>query len=66
MQQIQPIHTSNTNPNTNHADILLQNYIPSCSNQDGELRGDGCSWYSDEDISENEQQEIGKKPSGKS
>jgi hypothetical protein len=32
--------------------------------QDGELRGDGFSWYSDEDISENKQ-EIEKKPSGK-
>jgi hypothetical protein len=35
--------------------------IPSCCNQDGGLRGDGLSCYSDEDISENEQQEIEKK-----
>jgi hypothetical protein len=39
---------------------------PSCSNQGGGLCGDGFSWYSDEeDISENEQQEIYKNPSGK-
>jgi hypothetical protein len=43
-------------------DILLQINIPSCSNQDGGLRGDGFSWYSDEDISRNEQQEREKKP----
>jgi hypothetical protein len=59
VQQIQPIYTSNVN--TNKADILLQNNIPSCSNQDGGLRGDGFSWYSDEDISENEQQETENK-----
>jgi hypothetical protein len=58
-QQIQPIYTSNTN--TNQANNLLQNNIPSCRNQDGGLRGDRFSWYSDEDISENEQ-EIEKKP----
>jgi hypothetical protein len=45
-----------------HADILLQNNIPSCSNQDGGLRGDGFSWYSDEDFKENEQQEREKNP----
>jgi hypothetical protein len=39
---------------TIEADIILQNNIPSCSNQEGALRGDGFSWYSDEDISENE------------
>jgi hypothetical protein len=60
-QQIQPIYTSNAKANTNQAYILLQNNIPSCSNQDGGLRGDGFSSYSDEDISENEQQEIEKK-----
>jgi hypothetical protein len=37
---------------------LLQNNIPSCSNQDGGLLADRFIWYSDEDISENEQQEI--------
>jgi hypothetical protein len=50
IQQIQPIYTSYTKANTNQADILLQNNIPSCSNQDGGLHGDGFSWYSDEDI----------------
>jgi hypothetical protein len=39
--------------------------IPSCSNQDGGPRGDGFSWYIDEDISESEQQEREKEPSGK-
>jgi hypothetical protein len=61
IKQIQPIYTSNANANANQADILLQNKIPSCSNQDGGLRGDRFSWYSDVDISENGQQEIGKK-----
>jgi hypothetical protein len=42
----------------NEADILLQNNITSCNNQEGGLRGDCFSWHSDEDISENEQQEI--------
>jgi hypothetical protein len=55
-QRIQPVYTSNAKANTNKADILLQNNIPSCSNQDSGLRGDGFSWYSDEDISENEQE----------
>jgi hypothetical protein len=50
---------------TVQADIVIQNNIPSCSNQDGGLLGDGFSWYSDEDNSENEQPEIEKKPSGK-
>jgi hypothetical protein len=50
MQRIQPIYTSNANANTNQADILLQNNIPSCRNQDGGLRGDGFSWYSHKDI----------------
>jgi hypothetical protein len=59
IQQIQPIYTSKAKPN--EANILLQNNIPSCSNQDGGLRGDGFSWYSDEDINENEQQKIEKK-----
>jgi hypothetical protein len=61
VQQIQSTYTSNANTNTNKADILLQNNIPSRSNQDGGLRGDGFSWYSDEDINENEQNEIEKK-----
>jgi hypothetical protein len=60
VQRIQPKYTSNTRTNTNQADILLQNNIPSYSNQDGELRGDGSSWYSDEDIGENAQQETEK------
>jgi hypothetical protein len=55
IQQIQPRYTSNPNTNANQADILLQNNIPSCSNKDGGLCGDGFSWYSDEDI-ENEQE----------
>jgi hypothetical protein len=59
--QIQPIYSSNSKASTYQAAILLQNNIPSCSNQDGGLRGDGFSWYSDEDISENEQ-EIEKYP----
>jgi hypothetical protein len=50
------------NANTNQANILLQNNIPPCRNQDGGLYGDGFNWYSNEDISENEQQEIEKKP----
>jgi hypothetical protein len=54
-QRIQPIHTSNANTNRNNADILLQNNIPSCTNQDGGLCEDGFNWYSDEDISGNEQ-----------
>jgi hypothetical protein len=54
IQRIQSLYTSNANPNTNQADILLQNNIPSCSNQAGGLRRDGFNWYSDEDISENE------------
>jgi hypothetical protein len=61
IKQIQSIYSSNANTNTNQADILLQFNIPSCRNQDGGLHGDGFSWYSDEDISENEQ-EIEKKP----
>jgi hypothetical protein len=61
IQQIQPICTSNANTNTNQVDFLLQNKIPSCSNQGGGLCGDGFSWYSNEDISKNEQQES-KKP----
>jgi hypothetical protein len=65
MQWIQLIYTSNAKANINQADILLQNNIPSCSNQDGELCGDDFSWYSDEDIKENKQQEIEQKPSGK-
>jgi hypothetical protein len=32
IQQIHPMYTSNAN--ANQADILLQNNIPSCSNQD--------------------------------
>jgi hypothetical protein len=60
IQQIQPLHKPNANSNTHQADILLQNNIPSCINQDGGLRGDGFNWYSDEDTSENEQQEIEK------
>jgi hypothetical protein len=60
-QQIQPIYTSNANANTNQADILLQNNIPPYSNQDGGLRGDGFSWYSDEYNIENKQ-EIVKQP----
>jgi hypothetical protein len=36
-------------------------YDRSCSNQNGGLRGDSFSWYSDEDMSGNEQ-EIEKKP----
>jgi hypothetical protein len=58
IQQIQPIYTSNTN----QANILLQNNRPSRSNQDRGLRGDHFSWYRDEDVSENEQQEIEKCP----
>jgi hypothetical protein len=47
-----------SNAKKNQADILLQHNRGSCNNQDGGLRGDGFSWYSDEeDISENEQQE---------
>jgi hypothetical protein len=53
IQQIQHIYTSNAKANTNQADILLQNNIPSCSNQDGGLRGNGFSWYKHEDTSEN-------------
>jgi hypothetical protein len=54
IQKIQPIYTSSTNANTNEADISQQSNIPSCSNLDGGLRGDGFRWYSDEDIRENE------------
>jgi hypothetical protein len=61
VQQIQPIYTSNANANTNQANILLQNNTRSCSNQDGGVRGDDFSWFSDEDIRENEQQELEKK-----
>jgi hypothetical protein len=43
---------SNAKAETTQTDILLQNNIPSCSNQDGGFRGDGFSWYSDEDIGE--------------
>jgi hypothetical protein len=45
--------------------MLLLNNIPSCSNQEGGLRGGGFNLYSDEDISENEQQEIERNPSSK-
>jgi hypothetical protein len=62
---LQLLYTSNANANTNEAEILLQNNILACSNQENELRNDGFSWYSHENISENEQQEIEKKPSGK-
>jgi nicotinamide mononucleotide adenylyltransferase len=44
IQRIQHIYTSNAIANTIQADILLQNNIPSCRNQDGGLRGDGFSW----------------------
>jgi hypothetical protein len=57
-KKIQPIYTSKTN--TNQANILLQNDISSCSKQDGVLHRNRFSWYSDEDISGNEQQEIEK------
>jgi hypothetical protein len=62
IQRIQSTYTSNAKANTIQADMLLLNNIPSCSNQDGGLREDGFSLYTDEGISENEQHELEKEP----
>jgi hypothetical protein len=40
-------------------------YSKTIYHQGGGFRRDRFSWYSDEDISENEQQWIEKKPTGK-